>query len=229
LATIARTELVVNAATASPRALETRRAEERVAQARSTLQQAQADQQRAANSPEAAALRAADRELASAQTMVTSAQQDLQRLSQPNPVILEAVDREVQRAQATLRILKATRPPRDDPDAPADTASALAAAQAALDPAVLRRDRLRPGPDPQQVERPQHPLAAAQRQPEDARLRYDVAVRAAPVPDLDAADAAVLAARRALYDAEATLQALESPTAQDGNADTTDRSSRGGT
>ena len=99
---------------------------------------------------------------------MTNAQQDLQRLNGPNPVILEAADREVQRAQATLRIIRTTRPPRDDPDAQSDTASALAAAQVALDEAVRRRDRLRAGPEPQQVERSQQALAAAQRQLEDA-------------------------------------------------------------
>ena len=47
---------------ANPRELERRLAEERVAEARSMLQQAQAEQQRATNSPEAVALRAAERE-----------------------------------------------------------------------------------------------------------------------------------------------------------------------
>jgi hypothetical protein len=229
LATLAQTEIAANATAASPREVEIRRAEERVAAARSMLQQAQADQERAANSPEAVALRAAERELANARNMVTIAQQDLQRLSEPNPVMLEAAEREVQRAQATLRIIRTTRPPHDDPDAQANQASALGAAQVALNQAIFRRDGLRAGPEPQQVARSQQTLAAAERQLEDARLRYDATVRAAPLPDLDAADAAVLAARRAVYDAEADLQALRSPTTQDRAAETTDRASRPGT
>jgi hypothetical protein len=214
LAQIAQTEIVANSTTAGPRDLELRAAEEKVAAARLTLQHAQADQQLAANSPEAVALRAAGRELASAQNVVTSAQQELQQVSAPNPVMLEAADREVQRAQATLRILRTTRPPRDDPEAQSGHAEALAAAQVTLDDAMLRRDRLRAGPEPQQIERARQTLAAAQQQFEDARQRYGVAAQAAPLPDLDAADAGVLAARRALYDAEAALQALQSATTQ---------------
>jgi hypothetical protein len=191
-----------------------RHAEQEVAWARAALQHAQAEQARVSEGPNATERRAAERELAAARVTALRAEADLARLSGPDTVVLDAAERQVQRAEATLLAAMA---PRSMLAATGDriaTAgvhddSAVQRARLALQEAISRRDLVRAGPPAGALERAQATLVAARMNVDVAAQRLEATGQADAVRSAEDARVAVLSARNTLDEAEARLRALQ--------------------
>jgi hypothetical protein len=194
-----------------------RRSEQDVASARAALQLAESEQARISEGPNASERRAAERELAAARATVLRAEADVARLSGPDPVVLDAAERKVQRAEATLL---AAMTPRSMLAATSDHVStagmqdnpAVQSARLALQEAVSRRDLVRAGPPDWELERARATLTAARLSVEVAAQRLDATGQADAMRSAEDARVAVLAARSALDEAEARLRALQAGT-----------------
>jgi hypothetical protein len=191
-----------------------RQAEQEVTLARAALQLAQVEQARVAEGPGAFERRAAERELAAARATALRAEAEVARLSGPDPVVLEAAERKVQRSEATLLAAMAPRPiagatsdrmsaivMQDDP--------ALQAAQLALQEALARRDLVRAGPAAGELERAQARFVAARMHVDVAAQRLEATGQAHAMRSAEDARVAVLSARNTLDEAEARLRALQ--------------------
>ena len=190
---------------AGPDPVSVRAAQQQVAQAKVALRRAEEDQARIAAGPDQAELRTAEREVLSAQSAVVRAQAELDRVSRPDPVALAAADRDVQRAEVSLRAAKATKPTKETKVA---QQAAVISAELSLQDARARRDQLRAGPPPAEVEVARHNLAAARAALDDARLRLETIRQGPPQLVVDGANVAVGVARSDLEEAEARLQTL---------------------
>jgi hypothetical protein len=191
-----------------------RHAEQEVAWARAALQRAQVEQARVSEGPNASERRAAERELAAARVTALRAEADVARLSGPDSVVLDAAERQVQRAEATL--VASMAPPsmlaatgdriattrvHDDP--------AVQRARLALQEAISRRDLVRAGPPAGALERAQATLLAARMNVDVAAQRLEATGQADAVRTTEDARVAVLSARNTLDEAEARLRALQ--------------------
>jgi hypothetical protein len=186
---------------------EVRRAEVDVAQARTALQLAEAEQSRARSGESGAELRAAERDFAAARTAVVRAQLGLRRLNGPDPVVLGSAERAVQRAEATLRLMRSAQPPSVGQSATPARPSAIADAERFLSDARARRDSILQGPSPEAVEAARRTLADAQASLAAAEERL-LAAQSAPVPSTDDADRAAAMSRIRLVQAESRLRRL---------------------
>ncbi len=192
--------------------VDVQQAESQVAEAWGALLRANAERARAQSNPEVVALRAAESDLAQAQAQLLRAQVDLKRLEGPNPVMLEAAEREVLRAEATYRAESWARRTLDRAGTEALSDSTMTSAQKALDDAIARRDRLRAGPSDSEVDAARRTVSAGHVAYEAAAERVEIARREAALPELESANAAVVAARAAFDHAEARLQSLRAQT-----------------
>jgi HlyD family secretion protein len=150
-------------------------------------------------------LRTAEREVLSAQSAVVRAQAELDRVSRPDPVALAAADRDVQRAEVSLRAAKATKPTKETKVA---QQAAVISAELSIRDAKARRDQLRAGPPPAEVEVARHNVVAARAAFDDARLRLETIRQGPSQLIVDGANVAVGVARSDLEEAEARLQTL---------------------
>jgi hypothetical protein len=200
-----------------PDVAQLRRAEQDVASARAALQFAQVEQTRVSEVPNASERQAAERELAAARATVLRAEADVARLSGPDPVVLDAAERKVQRAEATLLAAMA---PRSMLAATSDRPStagmhdnpAVQSARLALQEAVSRRDFVRAGPPAWELERAQAALMTARLSVEVAAQRLEATGQADAMRSAEDARVAVLSVRSVLDEAEARLRALRAAT-----------------
>lgn len=189
-------------------AAELRRADEAVAQARADLQLAQAELTRARSSPDALELRLAEQELAAAETMVVRAESEVNRLSGPNPARVAASEREVLRAEATLRATMTLRAGVGEPGPDVGNDSAVQRAWLTLQNAVARHDQVRSGPPASEVAAAQDALSDAKARLQNALQRLERARNVWPSASIGESQTAVTAARAVLVEAEAHQRAL---------------------
>lgn len=189
-----------------------RAAEQQVAQARVNVQRSEADLASVMSGPDQVALRTAEREFANAQSNLTRAQADLERMSRPDPVAMAAAERDVQRAEATLR---GARNMKTTKDTKAAQQTAVTNAQLTLQDAIARRDQLRAGPQPWEIEVARRNFQVARSALEDARVKLETARQGPDAITINAATATAEGARISLADAEARLQALMDGPPQD--------------
>ena len=198
----------------SPDVVQLRRAEQEVAQARAALRRAREAQEQLLELPGVSERRVAQRELAAARAMVLHAEADVARLSGPDPVVLAAAERKVQRAEATLL---ATMAPRSLLAAAGDRTSSPGAqedpsvhsARLALQEAIARRDLARAGPPAWELEQARARLLATRLSAEVAAQRLEATGSTGATRSAEDARVAVLSARIALDDAEARLRILQ--------------------
>jgi hypothetical protein len=174
------------------------------------LRQAQLQQARISSSPEARELLRAQQDFSEAQTFATRARLGVERLNGPDPARLAAANRTVERAEATLRALRVEAASRGAPSAVPARLPAIASAEQAARDAIARREQILAGPSPQEIEAARRADAQAKRAFEAAAQRLELARQAQGPVSIAEADAAVLAAQTAVYNAEARVQALQS-------------------
>lgn len=185
-------------------------AEAEVARAWATLREARAEQVRIMSSPEIVTLATAERELAQAQARATRADVDLQRIRQPDPVQLDAAERALWRAEATLRVARAARPGSEPALNPVGQAWEIRQAELAVQDALTRRDALRVGPTAEALAAAHLEKEQAHVALQEATVRVEQLRQGVASPPLEAMHAAVLSATASLTDAEARLQSLRS-------------------
>ena len=186
-------------------------AEAEVARAWATLREARAEQVRVMSSPEIIVLATAERELAQAQARATRADVDLQRINQPDPVQLDAAERALWRAEATLRVARAARPGSEPAQNPVGQAWEIRQAELAVQESLARRDALRVGPTAEALAAVHLERERAHAALHEATIRVEQLRHGVAAPPLEAMHAAVLSATASLTDAEARLQTLRSP------------------
>ncbi|MCC6177668.1 MAG: HlyD family efflux transporter periplasmic adaptor subunit [Chloroflexi bacterium] len=196
-AAAARAEADLVQARQGPDELTLRQVDQQVLTAQVSLQRAEQEFARLNNGPDQTVVRAAEREYISAQNALTRIQLDLQRASQPDPIALAAAERDVQRAQATLRLAelnartrtssttsdggKTSRNASADRLAELQKRAAVLDAQLALQAALDKLEAVRAGPPPGEVAILRRSLGVAQSQLEAARARLEE-VRQGPAP-----------------------------------------------
>jgi hypothetical protein len=179
-------------------------------QARAMLRQAQDDRARASSSPAARELLRAQQDVSQAQSDATRVRLDLERLNGPDPTRLAAASRAVERAEATLRALRAESASRGDNSVDATPESAVASAQRALQDAIAQRDQILAGPSFQEIEVARKADGAAHQALEVAARRLALARQGARPLSIAEADAVVVTAQIAVYDAEYRFRAFAS-------------------
>jgi len=214
-----RAEAALERLKAGPDPAAVRSAEQQVTQAQVTLRRAEADQARLATGPDPTELRTAEREFAAAQTALLRAQGEFDRLAAPDPLALAAADREVKRAEVSLRAAKDTKATKDTKSA---QQAAVTTAQLSLQDAVDRRNRLQAGPTPWEVDLGRRNLQAARSALDDARAHLETVRQGPSQLDIDAANAAVGVARAGVEDAQTRLQALKAGPPDEDLASATD-------
>ena len=199
----------------SPRGLQTaavQAIEAEVAAAWAALREARVEQARLQASPEIVRLTAAEQTHAQAQARAARADVDLQRLSQPDSVQVDAAERALWRAEATLRVARSPRLASDATHDAVANAWEIRQAELVVEEARNRRDALRVGPSPETVSAARDERERAQAALQEATERLKQARQEASTSELDATNAAVLSASAGLTDAEARLQQLRSHT-----------------
>jgi hypothetical protein len=185
-------------------------AEAEVAHTWALLRQARAEQARVQASPEIVTLAAAQRDVTEAQARVARADTALQRLNQPDSLTVDAAERAVWRAEATLRAARSLRPVHDPMQNPIGNAWEIRQAELLLQEAVTRRDAARVGPSPQVIASARTEREHAQTELAAATARVDQLRQGLTPPPVDASNAAVVSAIASLTEAEARLQSLRS-------------------
>ena len=199
---------------AGPSQTELNAADQQVWSARLALQRAQADYERLQRGPDPADLRAAQLEVTNAQTALDRSTVELDRLVAGDPTTVTAAEREVQRAQLTLRAAQDTRVVSSsgggkdkgakDAERNARVArdAAIASAQLALKDAQDRLNVARQGPPPSEVALARRNMQAAQEALQNARERYQTVAKGPDELALATANQAVQSAKAAVDSAE---------------------------
>jgi multidrug resistance efflux pump len=211
-----------------PSDLDLRQAQQQVATTQIALAKAQTDYQRLSQGADPTLLRAAQQDVLNAQNVLAKAQADLQRLASGDPVALAAAQREVQRAQTTLRV--AQLPPitssssssssgsssksnkssaSDNRTADATRKAAIQDAQFTLQGATERLQTLQAGPSPSDVMISQRTVAAATSALDSARTRLEIVARGPDQATLNQAKSSVDAAQITYDAAVASLASLQ--------------------
>jgi RND family efflux transporter MFP subunit len=213
-AAVSRAESEVARLKQGPSEVEVQAADQQVWSTRLAVQRAETELERLRRGADPTDLRAADREVSAAQTALLRAQADLDRVSRPDPAALSAAERDVQRAELSVRVAESSG--GKDKNARVAREASVRSARLSLQDAQERLARLRQGPPPFEVE-------AARRAVADARIAVQIATErreaVAKGPDemaLAAANQAVEAAKLAATNAEARYLALKAgpPTEQ---------------
>jgi hypothetical protein len=142
--------------------------------------------------------------------MAMRARLELERLSGPNPARLAAADRTVERAEATLRALRAEGVARGANGTNPARPSGVADPERALQDAIAQRDQILAASPLEEVEAARQADVEAKRVLDDAGRRLELARQGSGPVSIPEADAAVVAAQIAVYDAESRVQTVQS-------------------
>lgn len=195
-----------NRAFSGPSDLDTHSAEQQIQTARLQLAKAEAELQKLQSGPAPDDLRAAERELMNAQTSYARAVSEVERLSRPDPLALSAAEREVQRAELSLRSAQAMK--TNDRSSRVQKEVAIQNAQADLQAARERLNQVRQGPPAIEVEAARRNMIAARSEVEAARGRLETVQRGPDPLTIEQAKAAVETARIGVQQAEARAATL---------------------
>ena len=168
-----------NRAFAGPGEIEQRLAEQAITAARISEARAEAEVQKLANGADPNDLRVAERELMGAQNSYARAVAAVEKVSQPDQTAISAAEREVQRAELSLRSAQAQR--TDSSATRLQKEISVRNAQQDLQAARERLTIARQGPPPSDVEAARRDMLSARSQVEGARDRLEV-VRRGPEP-----------------------------------------------
>ncbi|MGE3268755.1 MAG: hypothetical protein AB7P40_08425 [Chloroflexota bacterium] len=191
-------------------AADIQRAEQQVARARMALLMAESVRAQVMAGLDSLPLRVAEGHLLTARDRVRRAEVNLKRLSGPDPVLLGSAERAVERAEATLRVVSLPRSSwRVKAGVQLVDTVAVMRAEAALQEAIERRDKVLTPPSPDELRSARQALVIAQSDLHDAALRVEALRREPPLPSPAEATATVVEARARLGAAEARLRALQ--------------------
>lgn len=186
-----------------------RAAEAEVARAWASLRDVRSEQEWMLAHPEVVELSRAEQTLAQADARLARASAEVQRLSRPDRVQLEAAERSIWRAEATLRAAQTLRQVHDFGQNGQDTSDEITQVQAVLQEARARREAALVGPPAGAVASAQQELAeaqAAQRIAADRVLQQRQHVARLPLEQINAATASAITD---LANAEARLRSLQ--------------------
>lgn len=189
-----------NRAFAGPGDIEMRLAEQAITSARINLAKAEAEVQKLANGADPNDLRAAERELMGAQNSYARAVAAVEKVSQPDPVLVSAAEREVQRAELNLRSAQAQK--TDDRSSRLQKEISVRNAQGDLQAARERLYQARQGPPPIDVESARRDMLSARTQVEAARERLEIVRRGPDRLVIEQARANMESARLSVEQAE---------------------------
>lgn len=202
-----------NRAFSGPGEIEQRLAEQAITSARISMAKAEAEVQKLANGADPNDLRAAERDLMSAQNGYARAVAAVEKVSQPDPVALATAEREVQRAELSLRAAQAQK--TDSNSTRLQKEISVRNAQADLANARDRLNQVRQGPPPADVESARRDMLSARSQVDAARERLEV-VRRGPDPlVIEQARANLEGARLSVAQAEQRAATLAGGPAED--------------
>lgn len=202
-----------NRAFAGPGEIEQRLAEQAITSARISQAKAEAEVQKLANGADPTDLRAAERELMSAQNSYARAVAAVEKVSQPDQIAISAAEREVQRAELSLRSAQAQK--TDSSSTRLQKEISVRNAQQDLQAARERLTIARQGPPPADIEAARRDMLSARSSVEGARDRLEV-VRRGPEPlVIEQAKANLEAARLSVAQAEQRATTLMSGPPED--------------
>jgi len=202
-----------NQAYAGPNELDVRGADQAVQAATIQLQKAQADYQRIASGPPDADVKSAERDLFSAQNSYAQAVAAVEKISQPDPIAVAAAQREVQRAQNSLRAAQNMK--TNDGSTRQQKQIAVQNAVVDLQNAQDRLNQLQQGPPPMEVETARRNMLAARSAVDAARDKLEQVKRGPDQLTLQQAQQAVDAAQLSLDQAMAKEAQLAAPPTQE--------------
>jgi len=211
-ATLHRAQADLDAVRAGPSPVDVRTAEAAVAAAHAVSQKAESDLARLTGGPDPAAVRADLTAIAQARTAVDKAQSDLDKLTKgADPNDVRAAERDVQRAQNTLKFAQAVKlDPKATSKDIADHDAAIAQAQLDVQDAQDRLDLLKQPPDPTAVGIAQRALEQAKAASADAQKQLDTLSAGPTQGAIDQANAAVDAAHSTEQNAQDRLDDIKS-------------------
>ncbi|MCC6173984.1 MAG: HlyD family efflux transporter periplasmic adaptor subunit [Chloroflexi bacterium] len=192
---------------AGPSDLDVRAQDQQTQNANLQLQKAQADLDKLSSGPNPDDLREAERDLLNAQNTYAKTLSELERLSKPDQATLSSAEREVQRAELTLRQAQSMK--TNDRSSRTQRDIAVQNAQSDLQAARDRLNVARQGPPAYQVESARRDLIAARSAVDTARERLEQVRRGPTQLQIEQARAQVQAAQIAVEQAQAKQQALQ--------------------
>jgi hypothetical protein len=197
--------------TAAPRetASPLQAAEAEVARAWAALRDIRIEQEQLLSRPEVTALSRAEQVLTQAEARSAQASAEVQRLRQPDRVQLEAAERSLWRAEATLRAAQSLRLVQDLTFSSADQAEEIRQAELAVREAREKREAALVGPPVEALAAAQVELASAEAAQHEAAERVRQLRQLVVTLPLEPVKAATASAISDLANAEARLRSVQ--------------------
>ena len=204
-------------------------ADTKAAEAKASMEKAQADYLRAASEverlragPASADLRALEQALLSAEASYSQAQIELEKVrAGATPETIRSAEFDLERARNSLWAAQISRNAACGSGGPACEAgnATVAAAQTSVDQAVDHLERLRAGPKPEEVAQAEKNVATAKASVDSARVKLEQAKSGVRPSELAAAEQSLAAYRAALDAAKANLELAKAAAARSNDYD----------